>query len=174
MSGFTWNLSSDAVRAGPSPSRWSPATPLALRLGGGGRRRGLVGHDPDPLLALRRVLELHLSGRRREHRVVPAEAGAGSGKERHPPLADDDRAGRDELAVADLDAETLADRVAAVLRAGTSLLVGHRVYSSFFVVRFGFAVAGFASAAPLDRKSTRLNSSHMSISYAVFCLKKKK
>src|SRR4051812_49578268 len=29
-------------------------------------------------------------------------------------------------------------------------------------------------AAPADRKSTRLNSSHMSISYAVFCLKKKK
>src|SRR5438477_3020116 len=27
---------------------------------------------------------------------------------------------------------------------------------------------------PQDRKSTRLNSSHMSISYAVFCLKKKK
>src|SRR5690242_21306322 len=26
---------------------------------------------------------------------------------------------------------------------------------------------------PTDRKSTRLNSSHMSISYAVFCLKKK-
>src|SRR5690242_21220410 len=29
-------------------------------------------------------------------------------------------------------------------------------------------------ALRLDRKSTRLNSSHMSISYAVFCLKKKK
>src|SRR4051812_49582995 len=29
-------------------------------------------------------------------------------------------------------------------------------------------------AALSDRKSTRLNSSHMSISYAVFCLKKKK
>src|SRR5689334_25352056 len=27
---------------------------------------------------------------------------------------------------------------------------------------------------PRDRKSTRLNSSHSSISYAVFCLKKKK
>src|SRR3989442_11715825 len=27
---------------------------------------------------------------------------------------------------------------------------------------------------PLDRKSTRLNSSHVRISYAVFCLKKKK
>src|SRR3712207_7804983 len=27
--------------------------------------------------------------------------------------------------------------------------------------------------APVDRKSTRLNSSHANISYAVFCLKKK-
>src|SRR5690348_18085525 len=31
-----------------------------------------------------------------------------------------------------------------------------------------------AIACGLDRKSTRLNSSHPSISYAVFCLKKKK
>src|SRR5438067_12469646 len=32
-----------------------------------------------------------------------------------------------------------------------------------------------AAVAPMrDRKSTRLNSSHVSISYAVFCLKKKK
>src|SRR5438552_8661964 len=30
-----------------------------------------------------------------------------------------------------------------------------------------------ARAVPLDRKSTRLNSSHQIISYAVFCLKKK-
>src|SRR6267142_3792661 len=29
------------------------------------------------------------------------------------------------------------------------------------------------TSRPGDRKSTRLNSSHMSISYAVFCLKKK-
>src|SRR5438067_5960165 len=29
-------------------------------------------------------------------------------------------------------------------------------------------------AGAVDRKSTRLNSSHVSISYAVFCLKKKK
>src|SRR5437870_9608261 len=28
--------------------------------------------------------------------------------------------------------------------------------------------------SPSDRKSTRLNSSHVAISYAVFCLKKKK
>src|SRR2546426_5481846 len=31
-----------------------------------------------------------------------------------------------------------------------------------------------AISSPPDRKSTRLNSSHLVISYAVFCLKKKK
>src|SRR5258707_8567949 len=31
-----------------------------------------------------------------------------------------------------------------------------------------------AMILPVDRKSTRLNSSHANISYAVFCLKKKK
>src|ERR1035437_4330898 len=31
-----------------------------------------------------------------------------------------------------------------------------------------------SAMSPLDRKSTRLNSSHANISYAVFCLKKKK
>src|SRR5207245_3327763 len=44
-------------------------------------------------------------------------------------------------------------------------------------VRTG-AIQGLAAldgtCAHLDRKSTRLNSSHGSISYAVFCLKKKK
>src|SRR3712207_7359431 len=34
--------------------------------------------------------------------------------------------------------------------------------------------ASVAQAATEDRKSTRLNSSHANISYAVFCLKKKK
>src|SRR3712207_8965867 len=36
------------------------------------------------------------------------------------------------------------------------------------------AIAEVAAAAGADRKSTRLNSSHANISYAVFCLKKKK
>src|SRR5439155_16999426 len=31
-----------------------------------------------------------------------------------------------------------------------------------------------STLSPADRKSTRLNSSHVAISYAVFCLKKKK
>src|SRR5207253_4361061 len=37
----------------------------------------------------------------------------------------------------------------------------------------GVAADGSGSSAS-DRKSTRLNSSHVAISYAVFCLKKKK
>src|SRR5258707_10270221 len=35
-------------------------------------------------------------------------------------------------------------------------------------------IPGHAQDVGLDRKSTRLNSSHANISYAVFCLKKKK
>src|SRR5205807_7643558 len=38
----------------------------------------------------------------------------------------------------------------------------------------GFVLAGHLESAPGDRKSTRLNSSHLVISYAVFCLKKKR
>src|SRR5690606_39549252 len=35
------------------------------------------------------------------------------------------------------------------------------------------AVGHVVTDGPVDRKSTRLNSSHVKISYAVFCLKKK-
>src|SRR5262245_63790027 len=41
-----------------------------------------------------------------------------------------------------------------------------------FAAPTGRSVAAMVAAA--DRKSTRLNSSHLGISYAVFCLKKKK
>src|SRR3712207_8931611 len=43
---------------------------------------------------------------------------------------------------------------------------------SEFSLPYGFAVE--FNLYPQDRKSTRLNSSHANISYAVFCLKKKK
>src|SRR2546426_7401458 len=42
----------------------------------------------------------------------------------------------------------------------------------FLLKRFAYAFLRWQSG--LDRKSTRLNSSHLVISYAVFCLKKKK
>src|SRR2546422_6045154 len=44
-----------------------------------------------------------------------------------------------------------------------------------YILRDSESVAAFCSAVEQkDRKSTRLNSSHGYISYAVFCLKKKK
>src|SRR5947209_12411876 len=41
------------------------------------------------------------------------------------------------------------------------------------LIALGFRTLSLAATA-IDRKSTRLNSSHANISYAVFCLKKKK
>src|SRR5256885_3041489 len=43
-----------------------------------------------------------------------------------------------------------------------------------FMKRSSFIWGGNSARAIRDRKSTRLNSSHLVISYAVFCLKKKK
>src|SRR5438876_2549496 len=50
------------------------------------------------------------------------------------------------------------------------LAFDHLVYDDLPSARHDVWIAGDAG----DRKSTRLNSSHPSISYAVFCLKKKK
>src|SRR6185436_6103405 len=105
MSGFTDSFSSDAVRAGPSPRRWSPALFRCVRTPSGGRRGGLDRLDPDALLALGGVLELDLAGHGGEHGVIAAEAGPLAGEEGHPALADDDRPGRDELDVAGLYAQ---------------------------------------------------------------------
>src|SRR5256885_11313066 len=46
--------------------------------------------------------------------------------------------------------------------------------SAWPTVKCPSAPVGFTRTAASDRKSTRLNSSHLVISYAVFCLKKKK
>src|SRR5437870_10851234 len=59
------------------------------------------------------------------------------------------------------------------------LLPEQRHLLETFVSQIGLALeraqlAEAAETARLDRKSTRLNSSHVAISYAVFCLKKKK
>src|SRR5438067_7212829 len=47
-------------------------------------------------------------------------------------------------------------------------------FGAFAKRRRKWGVLGEACYQSQDRKSTRLNSSHVSISYAVFCLKKKK
>src|SRR3712207_7561641 len=53
------------------------------------------------------------------------------------------------------------------------LRVISKLLKYFFLVLVGFAITWVASVILGDRKSTRLNSSHANISYAVFCLKKK-
>src|SRR5437899_10172512 len=58
-----------------------------------------------------------------------------------------------------------------------SLPANERAMASVFWVqeKFALTIASQLENLPVrDRKSTRLNSSHLGISYAVFCLKKKK
>src|SRR3712207_7393725 len=62
----------------------------------------------------------------------------------------------------------------ACTRRGRSRCRGPRAPRTSRRRRRGGARPGRGSAASPDRKSTRLNSSHANISYAVFCLKKKK
>src|SRR5438477_6835613 len=68
----------------------------------------------------------------------------------------------------------------AARKRGVLFDVGHGAGSFLFrnavpAIQQGFLHGGDCVAKEeTDRKSTRLNSSHMSISYAVFCLKKKK
>src|SRR5690242_21621872 len=68
------------------------------------------------------------------------------------------------------DAEAVLEMIAAEIAANPRAVVAPHplAQSRPFVERVRAIVDG------QDRKSTRLNSSHMSISYAVFCLKKKK
>src|SRR5207249_8849568 len=54
----------------------------------------------------------------------------------------------------------------ALTGAIAALVIAHQTLSIISMIGFIMLVG--------DRKSTRLNSSHVSISYAVFCLKKKK
>src|SRR5258708_30766132 len=61
------------------------------------------------------------------------------------------------------------------------MFVGLIVFFSFFYTEIVFNptevadnLKKYGGFVPGDRKSTRLNSSHQIISYAVFCLKKKK
>src|SRR2546427_5000786 len=66
---------------------------------------------------------------------------------------------------------------APVLAAGVGEGVGLVLYEvtedMYLLDKDGKPTGNLANAVARDRKSTRLNSSHSQISYAVFCLKKK-
>src|SRR5256886_12567189 len=71
--------------------------------------------------------------------------------------------------------DEIYDRVAALARQhrSTLIFVNTRRMSERMAHHLGERLGKDAVAAHQDRKSTRLNSSHSQISYAVFCLKKK-
>src|SRR5690349_17249977 len=54
-----------------------------------------------------------------------------------------------------------------------TLFIACLLIYNFHMETWWYAVAGGIWVVMRDRKSTRLNSSHVEISYAVFCLKKK-
>src|SRR5258708_14939188 len=61
-----------------------------------------------------------------------------------------------------------------ILAIGHADRIGSAAYNQKLSVRRADAVKKYLDGISPDRKSTRLNSSHQIISYAVFCLKKKK
>src|SRR3712207_8622066 len=73
----------------------------------------------------------------------------------------------DAVRTADVLVPTVTDAIDASIlaQAGPELKL---------IANFGNGMDNIDVQAALDRKSTRLNSSHANISYAVFCLKKKK
>src|SRR5688572_31738255 len=78
----------------------------------------------------------------------------------------------------DFNASGFSGNLSGTFSSGSTLLTaGTGVYtlnmgSGTDQIDFGTSLTG-ADAVNGDRKSTRLNSSHSQISYAVFCLKKK-
>src|SRR5262245_62414277 len=69
--------------------------------------------------------------------------------------------------------ETLAACAALSTQTSAALDLA-RLLVEFAYPHFFLDTASLDELAKTDRKSTRLNSSHLGISYAVFCLKKKK
>src|SRR2546427_2738264 len=66
--------------------------------------------------------------------------------------------------------QTFRPKVAVVLNVTPDHLDRHRTFETYVDAKARI----FENQHAEDRKSTRLNSSHSQISYAVFCLKKKK
>src|SRR5690349_21881906 len=83
--------------------------------------------------------------------------------------------------IGDGSAGPVLEAALLVARRFNSHIVGlHSLTTEYAVVfggEMGFSISSEEIENPIsppDRKSTRLNSSHVEISYAVFCLKKKK
>src|SRR6266540_5303471 len=130
---------------------YQPPNPCPTQVGGGGRAPAvpsLRGADPIPLA--------HLRGRRDDRAAAGRGDARSAGRSQLAGCAADDAVVR---ASRDRDPLSPDPRTAPIsLRPGGTLATGGR---------------DLVRRLAADRKSTRLNSSHITISYAVFCLKKK-
>src|SRR3712207_8618835 len=74
-----------------------------------------------------------------------------------------------------LQLAVLVDETRGMFYASRVPVVVQEAFLALFAVAAWVGrLLGYKVRYPEDRKSTRLNSSHANISYAVFCLKKKK
>src|SRR5690625_3309268 len=109
--------------------------------------------------------------------VVTFTADIGQGEEVEPARAKAQALGVKEIYIDDLREEFVRDYVFPMFRANTiyegEYLLGTSIARPLIAKRL-IEIANETGADAIDRKSTRLNSSHVAISYAVFCLKKKK
>src|SRR5207253_10553749 len=86
--------------------------------------------------------------------------------------SDLDRVGLDVFGIGEHHrAEFLDSAPVVILSAAATRTENIRLTSAVTVLSASDPVRVFQEFATLDRKSTRLNSSHVAISYAVFCLK---
>src|SRR2546430_10552233 len=90
-----------------------------------------------------------------------------SGRIAMPPVAEDRSRRSLPLEWVSRLLDSLEKSLIVADRSGSPLLINARA-------RHFLEAQGFKERDEPDRKSTRLNSSHSQISYAVFCLKKKK
>src|SRR5690606_41342075 len=80
----------------------------------------------------------------------------------------------DALPISVLHVDLSQVRIRARRKCGGDLGLAVRIADGFVIQQPLGAIELVLDHAGQDRKSTRLNSSHVKISYAVFCLKKKK
>src|SRR2546427_13280500 len=130
--------------------RTAELCPLPLAQPADARGQSLERHpllrEPDP------AMQVLVLGEELEHQAISAMQVARVARQRHPPER--------PLALAEQGPDVLGNEARDVERVGDAC-----------VPRLGANVVAVIEGQ--DRKSTRLNSSHSQISYAVFCLKKK-
>src|SRR2546430_6788484 len=80
---------------------------------------------------------------------------------------------RQEIVLLVMGGVFVMETASVMLQVASFKLTGKRIFR-MAPIHHHFELKGWPEPKVIDRKSTRLNSSHSQISYAVFCLKKKK